>query len=66
MSKSLNVNKLKNKKSTIVSSEEALKNILPFNWSIDFDSIVVKPKVKNGKVLLDRNNKDHQYIIEEE
>lgn len=28
--------------------------------------ITVKPKVKNGKVLFDKNNKDNRYIVEEE
>jgi hypothetical protein len=29
------------------------------------DEISVKPKVKNGKVLFDKNNQDHRYIVEE-
>ncbi|MDD2373032.1 MAG: hypothetical protein WC109_02470 [Syntrophomonadaceae bacterium] len=28
--------------------------------------ISVKPKIKNGKVLLDKKNKDHRYILDEE
>lgn len=28
--------------------------------------ITVKPKVKDGKLLLNKNNKDHRYIMEEE
>ena len=28
--------------------------------------ITVKPKVKDGKLLFDRKNKDHRYIVEEE
>jgi len=28
--------------------------------------ITVKPKVKDGKVLFDKNNKNHRYIVEEE
>ncbi|MFC0903849.1 hypothetical protein ACFHWD_03985 [Clostridium sp. MT-14] len=31
----LNINKLNNKKHIYVSSEEALKDIIPFNWSKD-------------------------------
>ncbi|MDD2621104.1 MAG: hypothetical protein PHC92_10600 [Syntrophomonadaceae bacterium] len=27
---------------------------------------IVKPKVKNGKIVLDKNNKDHRYLMEEE
>ncbi|CAA7602023.1 Hypothetical protein DEACI_2694 [Acididesulfobacillus acetoxydans] len=27
--------------------------------------IVVRPKVRNGKVLLDKNNRDHRYIMNE-
>lgn len=27
--------------------------------------ITIKPKIKDGKLLFDRNNKDHQYIVEE-
>lgn len=30
------------------------------------NEILIKPKVKNEKILLDRNNKDHHYIMEEE
>lgn len=30
------------------------------------NEITIEPKVKDGKVLLDKNNKDHRYIIEEE
>ncbi|MFA7079246.1 MAG: hypothetical protein WC147_12695 [Syntrophomonas sp.] len=30
------------------------------------NEITVKPKVENGKILLDKNNKDHRYIVEEE
>ena len=30
------------------------------------NEIAVKPKVKNGKILFDKNNKDHRYIVEEE
>jgi DNA-directed RNA polymerase subunit RPC12/RpoP len=29
------------------------------------EKIIIKPKVKNGKIILDKNNKDHQYIMEE-
>ena len=30
------------------------------------NEISVRPKVKNGKILFDKNNKDHRYIVEEE
>ena len=30
------------------------------------DKIVIKPKVENEKILLDKNNPDHYYIMEEE
>jgi len=30
------------------------------------EDIIIKPKVENGKVLLDRNNPDHRYIMEDE
>lgn len=30
------------------------------------DQITVKPKVENGKVVLNKNNKDHRYLMEEE
>lgn len=33
MKRSLNLQKLKNKKITTISSEEALADIVPFNWS---------------------------------
>lgn len=38
--KSLDLNKLKSKKSTIISSEEALKDIIPIDWSINEDTNV--------------------------
>lgn len=28
--------------------------------------ITIRPNVKDGKVLFDKNNKDHRYIVEEE
>ncbi|MDD4049190.1 MAG: hypothetical protein PHI90_10350 [Clostridia bacterium] len=28
--------------------------------------ITVKPKVKDGKILFDKKNKEHRYIVEEE
>jgi hypothetical protein len=33
--RSLDINKLNSKRYTIVSSEEALKDIIPINWSKD-------------------------------
>ena len=30
------------------------------------NEISVRPKVKNGKILFDKNNKDHRYIVEED
>ncbi|EDK32531.1 hypothetical protein [Clostridium kluyveri] len=33
MKRSLNLNKLKNRQRTNISSEEALKDVIPFNWS---------------------------------
>lgn len=33
--KSLDLNKLNNKKTVIVSSQEALKDVTPINWSED-------------------------------
>jgi len=27
--------------------------------------ITVKPKVRNGKIVFDRKNKEHRYIVEE-
>lgn len=33
--KSLDLNKLKNKKATIISSEKALKEVTPINWNED-------------------------------
>jgi hypothetical protein len=40
---------LKNKKTTIVSSEDALKDIIPFNWSNDVLSGRKKIIVDIGK-----------------
>lgn len=28
--------------------------------------IVVRPKIKDGKLLFDRNNSDHVYIVEDD
>lgn len=36
--KSLDLNKLKNKKVTIVSSERALKDVTPIDWNEDVSS----------------------------
>ncbi len=30
------------------------------------NEISVKPKVKDGKLIFDKNNKDHRYIVDEE
>ncbi len=30
------------------------------------NEIAVKPKVENGKILLDKNNEDHRYIVDGE
>jgi len=35
MKRGLNLDKLKNRKHIDISSEEALKDIIPFNWSKD-------------------------------
>lgn len=49
--KSLDLNKL-NAKYTIISSEEALKDIIPIDWSINEDTHVYCTKCKHGTVLL--------------
>ncbi len=48
----------------IAKTEEAYKGLSLSSKKIK--DITVKPKVKNGKVLLDKKNKDHRYIVEEE
>ncbi len=30
------------------------------------NEISVRPKVKNGKLIFDKKNKDHRYIVDEE
>ncbi len=30
------------------------------------NEISVRPKVKDGKLIFDKNNKDHRYIVDEE
>ncbi len=63
------------KKTTVNSSQEEEKDMPTvakeeknkglFLSSKKLDEISVKPKVKNGKVLFDKNNKGHRYIVEE-
>jgi len=53
-----------NKMPVIAKTEEAYKGLSLSSKKIK--DITVKPKVKNGKVLLDKKNKDHRYIVEEE
>lgn len=43
--RSLDTSKLKNKKSKIVSSEEALKDVIPFEWESD------KIEFENGSII---------------
>lgn len=53
-----------NKMSVIAKTEEIYKGLSLSSKKLT--DITVKPKVKNGKVLLDKKNKDHRYIVEEE
>jgi len=34
--------------------------------STKLKEITVRPKVKDGKLLFDKNNKNHRYIVDEE
>ncbi|UWG97984.1 hypothetical protein LPY66_04030 [Dehalobacter sp. DCM] len=47
--KSLNLSKLNGKKTTIVSSEKALEDITPINWSKDVLSGKKKVRIDTGK-----------------
>lgn len=49
-----------------ISSSEAVELIKGLHKAKRLDEISIKPKVENGKVLLDRDNVDHRYIMEEE
>jgi len=53
------------KKMPVVAKKEQFYKGLSLP-SKKLNEISVKPKVENGKVLLDKNNKDHRYIMEEE
>lgn len=45
---------------TVISKDD------PWREESEWDEITVHPKVKDGKLLFDRNNKDHRYIVDEE
>jgi hypothetical protein len=50
--KSLDLDKLNSKPHTIISSEEALKNIIPIDWfGIDKDTHVYCAKCVHGEIL---------------
>lgn len=48
MKKQLDISKLNIKKSTIISSEEALEDIIPINWSKDVLSGKKKVEINYG------------------
>ena len=53
-----------NEMPALVKKEQSAKGLsLPPQ---KLNEITVKPKVKDGKLLLDNNNKDHRYIMEED
>ncbi len=49
---------------TIAKKEQASKELKLSSKKLN--EITVRPIVKNGKLLFDKNNKDHRYIMEEE
>ncbi|EPY2277945.1 hypothetical protein ACXAT3_002697 [Clostridium sporogenes] len=49
MKRSLNINKLATKKTTTISSKEALKDIIPFKWSKEVVNGTKKIKVIKGR-----------------
>ena len=54
-----------------ISAEDAIQQIKEQAYkrlslsTAKLNDITVKTKVKNGKVLLDKNNKDHRYVMDE-
>lgn len=62
----------KNKKSSLKNKGDNMAKALSSNVYKTLNlnpktlkEITVRPKVKNGKLLFNRNNKEHRYIIEE-
>ncbi len=53
-----------NKMPAVIKKEEKNKGLSLSTKKLD--EITVKPKVENGKVLFDRDKKDHRYIVDEE
>jgi len=49
-----------------MSIEKQSKPSIKYKENERFKIKTIKPKVKDGKILLDKNNKDHRYIMEEE
>lgn len=49
---------------TTVKKEQSPKGLSLSTKKLD--EIAIKPEVKDGKVLLDKKNKDHRYIMEED
>lgn len=49
---------------TIADKEQSYKGLSLSPKKLN--EITVKPKVKDGKLLLNKNNKDHRYIMEDE
>lgn len=48
----------------VAKKEEAYRGLALSSKKLS--EISVKPKVQNGKVLFDKKDKDHRYIVEEE
>lgn len=49
---------------TLAKKEQSYKGLSLSSKKLS--EIAVRPKVKNGKLLFDKNDKDHRYIVEEE
>jgi len=50
--------------SMVLKKEETYRGLALSSKKLS--EISVKPKVQNGKVLFNKENKDHRYIVEEE
>jgi len=48
-------------------SDEKRNDYRPLNLPKEkLDEITIKPEIKDGKLLLDRDNPKHRYILDEE
>ena len=52
------------KKMPVLTKQQSYEGL--FLSAEKLQEITVKPKVKDGKILFDKKNQDHCYIVEEE